>query len=356
MSSISIESSTAAYSIHFFEGQLQSSTQYSALIIDENVPVPSAFTGIPALKIEVSEAQKSLSTIENICNFLLESGCNRQSTILAVGGGFIQDVVTLSASLFMRGIDWDYAPTTLIGMADSCIGGKSSINIRGGKNSIGNFYPPREILVSTQFLETLNKDTLYAGLFESVKILFASDPNAFMDVIREPALTAVGSAKDWVSLIEKTLVAKKWFVEKDEFDRNERQLLNFGHTFGHAFESGSGYKVQHGLAVGFGMLAAIEFAGKNSAEPTNVLGQYCLKALRDTAIAQKISVEEIDWQLFEDAVLKDKKNSDSGIALILPNERGFLEKIYVPKDKNSLARIANAMKLAIRKVAAIEIL
>lgn len=356
MSSVSIESSTASYTIHFYEGQLESSIQYAALIIDENVAVPSALVGIPTLKIAVSEADKSLSTVERICSFLLDCGCNRQSTILAVGGGFIQDVVTLSASLFMRGIEWHYAPTTLIGMADSCIGGKSSINIRGGKNSIGNFYPPRQIFISTQFLETLNKDTLYAGLFESVKILFASNPETFPDVVNEPALAASGSAKEWVTLIEKTLVAKKWFVEKDEFDRNERQLLNFGHTFGHAFESASGYKVQHGIAVGYGMLAAIEFAGMPSSAPTNLLSHYCVRALRDTEVAKKIGDADVDWQIFETAVLKDKKNSDSGIALILPNELGILEKVYVSKDSSSLAQITKAMKSAIRKVAADEIL
>ena len=256
----------------------------------------------------------------------------------------------------MRGIEWHYAPTTLIGMADSCIGGKSSINIRGGKNSIGNFYPPRQIFISTQFLETLNKDTLYAGLFESVKILFASNPETFPDVVNEPALAASGSAKEWVTLIEKTLVAKKWFVEKDEFDRNERQLLNFGHTFGHAFESASGYKVQHGIAVGYGMLAAIEFAGMPSSAPTNLLSHYCVRALRDTEVAKKIGDADVDWQIFETAVLKDKKNSDSGIALILPNELGILEKVYVSKDSSSLAQITKAMKSAIRKVAADEIL
>jgi 3-dehydroquinate synthase len=356
MSRITINSSLGSYSIQLLEDDLVASEEYVALIIDENVPVPLGLVSLPTLRIKADEGAKTLSTVEDICSFLLNAGCTRQGRILAIGGGFIQDVVTLSAAIFMRGIQWDYAPTTLIGMADSCIGGKSSINIATGKNAIGNFYPPSGIFISTSFLKSLPGDTLMAGIFESVKILFAKNPKDFGSVVAEPALSGKVSPANWLSLLEKTLQAKKWFVEVDEFDRNERQLLNFGHTFGHALEASTAYRVQHGIAVGYGMLAALEFSGNNKHGAGKLLQDFCLSALKTTGVARSHLEGQIDWRLFEQSILRDKKNTASEIALVLPNNAGDLHKIFVPKDASSLANIRCAMKHAIRKVSVDEVL
>lgn len=356
MSRITIDSSLGSYSIQLLEGDLVASEEYVALVIDENVPVPLALVALPTLRIKADEGAKTLSTVEDICSFLLNAGCTRQGRILAVGGGFIQDVVTLSAAIFMRGIHWDYAPTTLIGMADSCIGGKSSINIASGKNAVGNFYPPSGIFISTSFLNSLPRDTLMAGIFESVKILFAKNPKDFGNVVAEPALSGTASPSEWLALLEKTLQAKKWFVEVDEFDRKERQLLNFGHTFGHALEASTAYRVQHGIAVGYGMLAALEFSGNNKQGAGKLLEDFCLSALRSTSVSRSLVEGQVDWGIFEQSILRDKKNSTSEIALVLPNNVGDLHKIFVPKSSSSLSEIRNAMKHAIRKVSEDEVL
>ncbi len=356
MSRVNIDSSLGSYSIQLLEGDLVVSEEYVALIIDENVPVPRGLVGLPTLRVRAQEGAKTLSTVEDICSFLLGAGCTRQGRILAVGGGFIQDVVTLSAAIFMRGIQWDYAPTTLIGMADSCIGGKSSINIAAGKNAIGNFYPPSGIFISTSFLKSLPHDTVMAGIFESVKILFAKNPNNFGSVVAEPALSGNASPAQWLSLLEKTLQAKKWFVEIDEFDRSERQLLNFGHTFGHALEASTGYRVQHGIAVGYGMLAALEFSGNNNQGAGQILEDFCLSTLRTTSVSKLLVEGQIDWGIFDQSILRDKKNTASEIALVLPNIVGDLHKVFVPKDSSSLAEIRSAMQHAIRKVSEDEVL
>lgn len=356
MSRITIDSSLGSYSIQLLEGDLLASEEYAALIIDENVPVPNELVGLPTLRLKANEGAKTLSTVEDICSFLLDAGCTRQGRILAVGGGFIQDVVTLSAAIFMRGIKWDFAPTTLIGMADSCIGGKSSINIASGKNAIGNFYPPSGIFISTSFLKSLPRDTVLAGIFESVKIIFAKNPNDFGSVLAEPALSGDASPAQWLSLIEKTLQAKKWFVEIDEFDRNERQMLNFGHTFGHALEASTRYRVQHGIAVGFGMLAALEFSGNNNQGAGKLLDDFCLSALKTTSASKLLVESQIDWGIFDQSILRDKKNSASEIALVLPSSEGNLNKIFVPKDQSSLAGLRSAMQHVIRKVSEDEVL
>lgn len=355
MSKITIDSSLGSYTIHLLEGDLVASEEYDALIIDANVSVPLGFLALPTLRITPDEGVKTLGTVEDICSFLLDAGCTRQGRILAVGGGFIQDVVTLSAAIFMRGIKWDYAPTTLIGMADSCIGGKSSINIASGKNAIGNFHPPGKIFISTTFLNSLTRDTLAAGLFESVKILFAKNPKDFGRVVGEPALSGTATPGEWLALLEKTLQAKKWFVEVDEFDRNERQLLNFGHTFGHALEASTGYTVQHGIAVGYGMLAALEFSGYNEQGPGKLLREFCLSTLRTTGVSRVLVEDQIDWEIFEQSILRDKKNTPTKIALVLPNEAGNLHKTFLPKDSVTLADIQRAMQQAIRKVSEVEV-
>lgn len=350
MSRISIKSSKSTYEINLIEGQLESLGLFDALIVDERVPLPRALMAIPAIKLKATEGKKTLSTVEDICTFLLAQNCGRSSKVLAVGGGFVQDVATLAASIYMRGIDWSYAPTTLIGMADSCIGGKSSINIAAGKNVIGNFYPPSQIFIATKFLETLDPDSLKAGLFESVKILYAKGQADFMQIIDLPVTQGIGSSSDWALLILQTLLAKKWFVEIDEFDKKERQLLNFGHTFGHALEAGCGYRIPHGLAVGYGMLAAIRYQDIRGDQTIDRLARYCLEIMSQTTQALSFDESSVDWDQFVSGILSDKKNTPSEISLILPITGGGLEIRRVPKDPENLERILLAMKSAVREV------
>lgn len=356
MSKISIKSSKSSYDIYLFEGPLELSVNFDAVVVDDQVDLPESLMRLPILKLKVSESNKTLATVERICSFLLEHNCNRAAKILAVGGGHIQDVATLAASLFMRGIEWSYAPTTLIGMADSCIGGKSSINISEAKNVVGNFYPPREIFISTDFLETLNRDTLKSGLLESSKILYARSEEEFKKFLLMRASMGVGSAAEWRDLIQSTLEAKKWFVEVDEFDKNERQLLNFGHTFGHALEAATGYRIQHGIAVGYGMLAAIEFSGLQAVHSVSLLEEYSLRVLSDVTNATTLTEDQVNWSEFAKGILNDKKNTADLIYLILPKDDGGLEKIAVPKTSENLDKIVRAMKISIRKVSTLEVL
>jgi len=175
------------------------------------------------------EGSKSLEQAAPIVAKLRELGAHRRTHLLAIGGGIIQDVATFVASIYMRGIPWSYLPTTLLGMVDSCVGGKSSINVYGYKNLVGNFYPPTEVIIDLDFLRTLNAEQIVGGLCEAAKICYARSAEEFAAYLAdEPAVNMAPAQAERVVI--RSLRGKQWFIEIDEFDQKERLLLNFGHT------------------------------------------------------------------------------------------------------------------------------
>ncbi len=185
-------------------------------------------------------------------------GANRSTHLVAVGGGVIQDISAFVASVYMRGLAWSYVPTTVLAMVDSCIGGKSSINVGPYKNLVGTFHPPQHIYVDPAYAETLPRDQFASGLIEAAKICFCRGGAAFEGYLsHEPSTTMSTDALEGVIL--ESLHAKKHFIEIDEFDKKERLLLNFGHTFGHALEGASHYGIPHGIGVGLGILCSLAF-------------------------------------------------------------------------------------------------
>ncbi len=181
------------------------------------------------------------------------------------------------ASVYMRGLQWAYIPTTLLAMCDSCIGGKSSINVGPYKNLVGTFHPPAAIMIDPGLVSTLSLEQTVSGLVEACKICYCRGTAAFqeyLDLKPSPSMTE-GQIEQAVLL---SLSSKKWFIEIDEFDRAQRLLLNFGHTFGHAIEGASHFRISHGIAVGVGMLCAIrlgELDGENLSSRFKRAGPCC---------------------------------------------------------------------------------
>ena len=289
------------------------------------------------LYLEANEKKKNLRTCENVLSFLSDAGCTRHDSIGVIGGGFTQDIGTIVSSLYMRGIRWFYFPTTLMAMLDSCIGGKSSINVRKKKNLVGNFYPPKEIHIFPEFIQTLSTLDIAAGLLEGVKICYARDPYLINRFGRDVSYILEGESdleNVYRNLISQTLEAKKWFLEIDEFDTKERQLLNFGHTFGHALESSMSYRIPHGIAVGFGMLAAFNFAQAQQYQIVGNLEQLILDLISFSGY--KVSKELLPKKTaFFDAFTSDKKHTVDKFFLILPTETG-LSKVGILKSEFTL--------------------
>ncbi len=205
---------------------------------------------VPVLPLEATEETKTLAGVGEACSWLLSLRANRTSRVVALGGGIIQDVATFAAHVYHRGIRWDFVPTTLLAMSDSCIGAKCGINHDGFKNQLGVFRSPGAVHIATGFLDTLDDDEVRSGYGEVFKLCLTHGPDAFSH-LRE-ALAGGIRNDHLVELTRLSLEAKKAVIEEDEYESDRRRILNYGHTFGHALEAVSGNGISHGLAVIWG--------------------------------------------------------------------------------------------------------
>ena len=285
--SFSVTCSTGSYDVTVAAGLFAQAAEWPAnsiLLADEflasQLPtLPRSPILIPAL-----ESNKSLEQLPPLIEQLRRAGVDRGTTLIAVGGGIIQDIAAFAASVYMRGLDWIYVPTTVLAMVDSCIGGKSSINVGPYKNLVGTFHPPQHIRIDPLLASTLPPEQFAGGLVEAAKICFCRGPQSFARYLSQtPAPLMSPAALEQVIL--ESLQAKKHFIEIDEFDKKERLLLNFGHTFGHALEGASNYGIPHGIAVALGILCSFAFQrqrGIQTDDPTAARLQHHLDALIST--------------------------------------------------------------------------
>ena len=206
------------------------------------------------ITLPIGEASKSLNEFSRVISQMVEFGCDRKTTIIALGGGVVGDVSGFVASSFMRGIDYYQIPTTLLAMVDSSIGGKTGINIAEGKNLVGAIYQPKGVLIDPVILESLPQKEVFAGLGEIIKYGAIWDKAFLIDI--STWLEDIDSFP-FEDAIRKSCKIKAEVVSKDEREGDLRRILNFGHTIGHALESHLGYgKIRHGEAVALGMKCA----------------------------------------------------------------------------------------------------
>jgi 3-dehydroquinate synthase len=285
--------------------------------------------------IDAVEENKTLEYASYLIELMRENKVNRKSHLRAYGGGIVQDLSTFIASVYMRGLSWTYYPTTLLGMVDSCVGGKSSLNVGKFKNIAGNYYPPEEILIDIDFCKTLHLNEKIAGLCEAAKICFADESNTFDTYLKIfSGEREYFSSQQLFDVVALSLSTKKIFIEEDEFDEGIRLLLNFGHTFGHAIEGASKFSITHGVAVGVGMLAEIKLAKiyksflADSPRTLSLIShiKWLLSHVDNLApLLEKLNVS--------DAMLRfksDKKHTADSYSVVMVNEDGFLEKTLIP--------------------------
>ena len=339
LSKLIIESQSGSYTVEFgnFSEYFLDDDYY---LIDTNLK--NRFTHQPknVTFVEANEENKTLSTAENLILELSIAGMTKGDRLVVVGGGYLQDIGTLVASLYMRGIKWNYFPTTLAAMGDSCLGGKSSINVMPVKNLVGNFYPPSEIFIDTSFVGSLPKLEIVAGLSEIIKICYARGGKVFMDslaLIDEWEATKSSLTLDKLVLL--SLQSKKYFIEEDEFDTGIRKLLNFGHSFGHAIESASNFAIPHGVAVLIGMIAACEYESTITTRQSELLQSVSMRLLSEVMVSIQDALENFNLHSFGQAIAKDKKNSSTELVLVLPAESGLvLEKTLFSENAISKAQ------------------
>jgi len=204
-----------------------------------------------------AEHSKNLDTVQGIYRELTRAGADRHSVIVAVGGGVVGDVAGFAAATYLRGVRLVQVPTTLVAQIDSSIGGKTGVNLPQGKNLIGAFYPPQFVIADSELLRSLPARQFRSALYEVIKYGVIGDIDLFEYLERNMPIVLRRDAKalDWI--IRRCVRAKAIVVSRDEKESGLRQILNFGHTFGHALEAATNYRrFLHGEAVGWGMLVA----------------------------------------------------------------------------------------------------
>lgn len=357
--SFNISSSTGDYRVvagnELLSGVL-AQYPHAIFIVDERLAsvLPQSVTN--RILIGANEGNKSLEKMPEVLLMMRELGANRSSHLVAIGGGVIQDIATFVASIYMRGIPWTYMPTTLLGMADSCIGGKSSINMLGYKNLVGNFYPPKDVLIDMVFIQTLNADQVVGGLYEAAKICYARGYEEFLAYLKESPSYPM-DAVNTQCVIVRSLKAKKWFIETDEFDQKERLLLNFGHTFGHAIEAGTDFGISHGLAVGLGMVIAAKYAmASNTLTPVGLTRvQHLIQHVKSLMGEGLNLVMEyppaIEMALVMEKFDHDKKHQTDNYRIVVPTGDGGLELIVVPKNNEMKALVETAYTQGLHEIA-----
>ena len=270
------------------------------------------------LVVEADENNKSLDKCAAIIESLVEKRIRRNEKLVAIGGGIIQDVTAFSASIIYRGIEWSFFPTTLLAQADSCIGSKTSINLAGKKNLVGNFYPPSDIFIDTMFLDSLSDDDIASGIGEMLHyFIYAASP--FFDKLINDYEKVVCNRGSLIHYIRESLSIKKKVIEIDEFDREERNKFNYGHTFGHALESVTGYAIKHGQAVTVGM----DLANYVSMS----MGFMSPVIFKELHAKLSINFPEFEWKTLDfdqyfALLTKDKKNIGNNVGCILAQNAG----------------------------------
>ena len=258
---------------------------------------PVACTAFPA-----GEGSKHLATIQSFYDFLLEHKADRKSVVVALGGGVTGDMAGFVAATFLRSLPFVQIPTTLLAQVDSSVGGKVGVDFRGVKNLIGAFYQPRLVYMAQSTLSTLPRREYGAGMAEVLKTALIWD-EGFWDFLRQNRAALL--ARDEEALREaqrRCCAAKAAVVARDERESGLREILNFGHTVGHAVESCLGFRLLHGECVGLGMLCALRLSGL----PTDTLRDE-LRAYGLPERVEGLTKEEIYEQMFLDKKVRDGK-------------------------------------------------
>lgn len=297
------------------------------------------------LSVIASENEKNLNEVGKYVEKLLDLGLKRGDKLIVIGGGILQDLSCFLASILYRGIEWIFFPTTLLSQCDSCIGSKSSINCGTIKNVVGTFYPPSHVFIDTSFLSTLTEIELRSGGGEMLKVHAISSPKdilefstRFENIFCDESLM--------MKTIRDSLLIKKRLIEADEFDRGERLILNYGHSFGHAIESATDFRIPHGIAVTIGMDLANYISMIHGKCPKSYFDAFGEVLRKNFKICNSIKIPS-DRVL--EALGKDKKNSSSKLRLIMPSFDGVIKLEEWEKSiafSDEVARYLNEVRYA----------
>lgn len=280
--------------------------------------------------LESNEENKSLRQVDEIAEWMMNHGATKTSHLIGIGGGVVQDLATFVSHIYYRGIDWTFVPTTLLSQADSCIGAKCALNLKGHKNQLGVVHTPRAVEIFTGFLETLPFSEIQSGFGEIAKLAVTGNEHFLKDFV--VFLSRNGFSTDGIErIIHASLVAKKYVIDQDEYESDLRRVLNYGHSFGHALESLTGNKIIHGDAVIVGM-DIINFIGWKTGI-THPEFYFEMKNLMDQYFGHIEVAQEIDAGTWVNELRHDKKMRHGKMNFAIPVSIGEIQIITMELDE-----------------------
>jgi 3-dehydroquinate synthase len=278
------------------------------------------------LLLQAEEERKSLDTVLEVYNYLITRSAKRNMTLISIGGGIIQDITGFTCSTLYRGINWIYVPTTLLAQADSCIGSKTSLNYINHKNLIGSFYPPSHVHIYTPFLATLESDYFFSGLGEVVKLAIVGGENTMQEMVDLLPNALQRTQESLATCVHRSLAIKQDYIAGDEFDTGRRNMLNFGHCFGHALESTSDFEIPHGQAVVIGIMLA-NIVARERRLLSDKLYALMLEKLLLPSLVVRPKPKDLDADSVIAGMQKDKKRVGEGLALIMVKDHCEMVKV-----------------------------
>jgi 3-dehydroquinate synthase len=346
-----IRSHKGPYAVHFSDNLLTDCSRLldgqAHFLVDANVArlyaeqLRTVLQNPNAQIIEATEDNKSIQRVIPVIEQLVENRMRREHTLVAIGGGIIQDITCFIATTYLRGVPWRFVPTTLLAQADSCIGSKSSINLGPTKNVLGTFNPPKEVFLCTALLDTLDIKDIYSGIGEIIKV-HVIDGAASFDRLAADYDAMLAERPVLLEYIRRSLLIKQRFIELDEFDQGVRNFFNYGHSFGHAIESATSFGMPHGVAVAMGMDIANRIAVLRGLLP-EFHYRRMHGVLRKTYAA--FSATPIPFESMRSALMKDKKNTSTRLVLIFPvGEQAVIERVQVAPDETFHAQCEQSLE------------
>ncbi len=284
--------------------------------------------GLKTLTFAVApgESSKSLRQAEEILNFLVNHQITKEDLLISLGGGVVGDLTGFVASIYHRGCPYVQIPTTLLAMVDASIGGKTAVNLEGGKNLAGAFWQPQGVFMDPLLLSTLSQQEKLNGMAEVIKSSIIGDSDLLEEIRQKPHLWEEDIPLSWII---RAVTVKKNLVEQDEKDQGLRQLLNLGHTIGHSLEHLSGFSQPHGFCVAQGMVAIARLSYQAGWTQENL--EPMLRNLL-SSMGFPLDWDYSTQQIF-DSLTTDKKSTGKEIALIIPFSIGNCQRYSIPLEE-----------------------
>lgn len=302
---------------------------------------------IETLWLSEGERSKRLKTVEALAEKLLARGADRGAVLAALGGGVVGDVTGFLAASYMRGLEYVQIPTTLVAQVDSALGGKTGVNLRGGKNLLGAFHNPRAVFVDPRVLDSLPMREYRAGLYEVVKYAILGDPALFKYLEGNMQAVLSRERQAVMKILTHSIRLKAGIVTRDEREQDLRRVLNLGHTFGHALEACAGYRrLKHGEAVGLGLLAATDQARRTGQLAPGVAERVQRLVLSVGRLPRigGVAPERVYAQMFA-----DKKKKGRSLTFVLPRRIGRVEITSAVRRQDVLASLSNLSKITVSR-------